>query len=397
MIYDIVLYDWSMGETFHILVMLNMQMRPYFRQIVSGISEYAHQHQHPSWNLSLPNYFSFTHSFPTYAAAQYDGVITGVATEQFLNTWGDAGKAVSLIGFPHPCEADLTYSDLSRVIQAGTRLFVEGGAEHIAYSGLDDDGDTWSQEMISAFLTEHPDAALFRHQPDRLYQYEAEREQIVAWLRSLPAQTGILTGNDEYAGRIYEAAGYAGLRPGLDFTVLGLGNDLIYCESLHPALSSIQLPLRRMGYLAAKRLAERLDTPSLPIRHLESGSPLLVKRSSHYFHEVEDSLSDIALATLRAKLSTIRSVSDLAQELGTSRHTLQRRLKAVFGKTPAELIRDLRIQETRRLLSTTDMPLAQVAAYAGFTDQAHMTRILKSELGMTPGQLSRILASPDGN
>lgn len=369
--------------------MLNMQMRPYFRQIVSGIAEYANQHQHPSWKLSLPNYYSYTHRFPVDEADTYDGVITGISKDSFLNRWHQAGKAVSLIGFKQPCTADLTYTDLDRIVRLGTQLLEEGGASHIAYCGLDETRDAWSQEMITGIRALHPTASLFLNQPDYKYQYEQEFILMSDWLKTLPPRTGILTGSDDYAGRIYEAAEHAGCTPGKEFTVLGLGNDPIYCESLRPSLSSIQLPLRNMGYMVAQRLSERLQNPSLPKRHLESGQPMLIKRSSHYFHEVEDPLADKAMSRLRANLATIRSVTELADQVGTSRHTLQRRLKAVLGKPPAEVIREVRIQEARRLLTTTSMTLAEVAADSGFTDQAHLTRVMKAELGKTPGQLVR--------
>ena len=43
-----------------------------------------------------------------------------------------------------------------------------------------------------------------------------------------------------------------------------------------------------------------------------------------------------------------------------------------------------RVARARRLLETTDLPIARVAIDAGFADQAHLTRMLRRHLGVTP-------------
>jgi AraC-like DNA-binding protein len=39
------------------------------------------------------------------------------------------------------------------------------------------------------------------------------------------------------------------------------------------------------------------------------------------------------------------------------------------------------------LLATTDLPLAEIALQAGFADQAHFTRRIRSATGRTPRQI----------
>lgn len=47
----------------------------------------------------------------------------------------------------------------------------------------------------------------------------------------------------------------------------------------------------------------------------------------------------------------------------------------------------IRASEAARLL-TEHVPLVDVAAMCGFTDQSHMGRIFKKVFGVTPGQYS---------
>jgi len=48
-----------------------------------------------------------------------------------------------------------------------------------------------------------------------------------------------------------------------------------------------------------------------------------------------------------------------------------------------------RVERARGLIERAALPLKQVAAACGFTDQAHMTRVIKARLGVTPGQLQK--------
>ena len=83
------------------------------------------------------------------------------------------------------------------------------------------------------------------------------------------------------------------------------------------------------------------------------------------------------------------SVAQLAHEAGVHRVQLARQFRAHFGIPVTVYARQVRIRTAQRLLLATDTPLAQVAAHAGFADQAHLTRVLRAALGNTPGRLRR--------
>jgi len=73
---------------------------------------------------------------------------------------------------------------------------------------------------------------------------------------------------------------------------------------------------------------------------------------------------------------------------------LAREFRKFYGCTLGEIIfRGLRIQFACRKLSTSDMPLVEIAWAAGFSHQAHFSRLFKHHIGMTPTEfrsLSRI-------
>jgi AraC-like DNA-binding protein len=81
-------------------------------------------------------------------------------------------------------------------------------------------------------------------------------------------------------------------------------------------------------------------------------------------------------------------IADLAAELGVSREHLARLVKAELGIGPTRLRSEWRFRLAAGLLARGE-PLARVAAEAGYSDQSHMTRDIKSRLGRTPGRLGR--------
>lgn len=79
------------------------------------------------------------------------------------------------------------------------------------------------------------------------------------------------------------------------------------------------------------------------------------------------------------------SLQALADAAGLSRWHLVRAFDAHVGQTPLEYLRSRRLHRTRELLAT-DMPLAEVAAACGFTDQSHLHRHVLRLTGLTPGR-----------
>ena len=77
-------------------------------------------------------------------------------------------------------------------------------------------------------------------------------------------------------------------------------------------------------------------------------------------------------------------VDRLAKGIGMSPRTLSRWCRQHFGESPAELVRRLRIDEARRLLEETPLPLKDVTARTGFGDASTMWRAFTQRLGVTP-------------
>ena len=83
-------------------------------------------------------------------------------------------------------------------------------------------------------------------------------------------------------------------------------------------------------------------------------------------------------------------VPQLANELSMSRTTLHRRMKEMTGKTTSAFIRDIRMQEARRILSSSsNIRVNEVAYRVGFNDPKYFSHCFKEKFGMLPGEYSQ--------
>jgi AraC-like DNA-binding protein len=82
------------------------------------------------------------------------------------------------------------------------------------------------------------------------------------------------------------------------------------------------------------------------------------------------------------------SLAELAAHAGLSRFELARTFRAQVGLPPHAFQLDLRIARARALLAAGE-PAAAVAATCGFYDQAHLTRVFKRAVGVTPARYAR--------
>ena len=78
-------------------------------------------------------------------------------------------------------------------------------------------------------------------------------------------------------------------------------------------------------------------------------------------------------------------LADLADAAALSVSQFVRQFKASTGDTPHRYLVGLRIRHAQRLLRSSTLPIADIAVRCGFSHQEHLTRVMRSRLGTTPG------------
>lgn len=85
--------------------------------------------------------------------------------------------------------------------------------------------------------------------------------------------------------------------------------------------------------------------------------------------------------------NTKLKIDDLGDELGLSRVQLYRKVKALTGKTPVEILRETRLKRAMQLLKTTDKTVAEIAYEVGFATPGYFSSCFKKQFDKYPTEI----------
>ena len=209
-------------------------------------------------------------------------------------------------------------------------------------------------------------------------------------LRSAPKPLAVLTYDDADAAKVLSAALEAGLRVPEDVAIMGIGNDTVICENQAVPLSSVDHDLERNGYEGAALLDKLMSKPSKPPKPSKPSKPLLlpprgiVVRKSTDTLAADDPTLSAALREIAKRLPTSFGVAEIADALKVSRTNLDRLFAEKFSRSVGKEIVRQRIERAKKLLTTTDKPMKEIAALCGYCNAGYFTNAFRAETGLTP-------------
>ncbi len=113
-------------------------------------------------------------------------------------------------------------------------------------------------------------------------------------------------------------------------------------------------------------------------------TPLLLRGLSAAPIQVDPRLARAA-ALIEARYDQPLTVRDLAAEAGMSQSRFFAWFSRAYGTTPHGALSNARLRAAQRLLSDSDLSIAEIAVRTGHGDQSGLTRRMKAALGVTPG------------
>ena len=81
------------------------------------------------------------------------------------------------------------------------------------------------------------------------------------------------------------------------------------------------------------------------------------------------------------------SVESLAELMATNRSHFQRKVKAITGFSPSELIKTIRLEKAKELLLLKHFNITEIAFQTGFSSQSYFTRCFTQHFGISPTQM----------
>jgi AraC-like DNA-binding protein len=80
-------------------------------------------------------------------------------------------------------------------------------------------------------------------------------------------------------------------------------------------------------------------------------------------------------------------VVELGQQIGMSRSQLHRKLSALTGFSPNEVIRNMRLERARLLLEKKAGAASEIAFQCGFSSPSYFTKCFKEYFGILPSEV----------
>lgn len=158
--------------------------------------------------------------------------------------------------------------------------------------------------------------------------------------------------------------------------------------------------LDRVGTLGAELLNLPLaSSPALPtafriqdvdlVARLAERDPMEAAGSIEPGTEVHPAADwpDLLAADLKATPDLRLGV--WAKGKGLAAETVSRGFASAYGTTPARFRKEIRTRNAIKLINEGGLGLADVAAYCGFADQAHLTRSTVELTGLPPSRLRK--------
>ncbi|MBA3699649.1 MAG: XylR family transcriptional regulator [Planctomycetes bacterium] len=360
----------------------------YCRGVLRGISRYAADR--PDWTLTPltpgPDLAA------SLAAVKPRGIIAHIYERKLARLLSTLNKPlINVCGIMPQLSFPRIGIDDQQVGELAARHFLDRGLRSFACIGHPAHGASIAREL--SFRT-----TLLKHGcgSDRYHVNPAHPfdptcttpllgKDIGTWLKALPRPTGIFCANDILASQVVEACRQHGVAVPEHVAILGVDNDDLLCGLARPPLSSIALPEQEVGLQAAIHLDRLLRGERRILAKPLLLAPLqVVARQSTDLSAIPDVEVARACGVIQMQSHRRLSVSDVANQVGVGRRTLERRFRAVLGRGLAEEIRRCHVERAKELLADPHLSLAVVAERAGFGSGKQFAAAFRGLTGLTP-------------
>ncbi len=364
----------------------------YGRSLLEGVVRYARE-AGPWVFYRMPLYYRELHGdegVVRWAEEWGADAIIAQLTDVDLNVLNRLDIPIIVQNYKERCHglSNLTGDYYGTGVMAA-EFFIRKGYKAFAYYGFTD--TVWMRERGEGFR----DAVSEKGYPVYAFddgrqlsggQWNFDAERVSRWLLDLPKPIALFACDDYYALQITEVCKMYNIDIPGDIAVLGVDNDNLLCNISDPALSSIELDVENGGYEVGKLLHQFIEKKITAPADVIIKPVRIVSRGSTERFAVSDKYIGQVLAYIDENYCNPLSVDDLIRIIPYSRRVLEKKFKSETGMSVYQYIQQQRIEKFAALLITTDLPLTEAAAGAGFPDYKNVSRIFVKMKEMTPLQ-----------
>jgi len=363
----------------------------YAHEVVTGMVEYASQHQHIHF-LNLQ--FNTLESAETKLRdAQVDGLILGLNATEYDTLKNVLPRNTPMINL-HPA---ILHSDIPTVcvdIKSKCRVafdYLTGlGYRHMASFGDSRGGDL--NEVCDELEKLSFERSLSHHTQGIALPRSAYNEldsldniaRLDKWLKSLPKPVGIVIGGGYSAAFLEKSVSRLGFNIPGDIAILSQSDDEI-CLFADPPISAIRNLGPEVGGIAIGILDETLSGCSHPKGRITiASSGVIERRSTGFPAGIPDEIK-CAIRYIRTHACEGIGVDDVLRHVRIiSRTRLYENFPLYFNHSPAAEIMRVRIDAAKHQLINTNLSVGMIGEKCGFSSHSQFTDAFRREMKISP-------------
>lgn len=353
-----------------------------------------HMRSKPDWNLRIVP----REDFPSFLRAGIPSAVSGL----IASCPPDKTALASLANLKHPAvlleypkDRKLLHANRISLISSDNQEVGRLGAKHMLSLGHfasyafvpPKQNYPWALERAKSFCEMIRKSGMTPH----VFGAETQDERnsspndLQAWLRGLPRPAAIMAAYDARAADIVHACRALRLAIPKDITLLGVDNDMLYCENLEPRLSSIQLNCLDQGLIAARELDRLMSSrrTAKRIRSIEVPPTGLVERESTAPIVPAQALVERTRAFIEQFACTGIRVPDVVRHLHVSRRLADKRFRDLAGSTIGSEINRVRLSAVLHKIKAGERSPRKLAAACGFKNAKYLQNLFKRHFGTT--------------
>ncbi|MBN2294914.1 MAG: DNA-binding transcriptional regulator [Pirellulales bacterium] len=366
-------------------------------KVIEGVAAYVREVG--NWSVYIEEFALGKQHLPNLKTWHVDGILADFDDPKVSQDVQE--MRIPVVGFGggygwYNPDSDIPYfyADNKKISRMSADHFLERGFRNFAYCGYPPTKiNGWSFERGEAFQQYVGEAgftcSMYKGHHKTAKNWGVMLESICNWLTSLPKPLGLMAANDKRARQVLEACKTLELRVPEQVAVLGVDNDEMLCQLATPALSSVKLGARQLGYQAASLLDKMISGKSISKYHYTIPPEGVVARASTDVLAIEDrEMAEIVRYVHDHAFDGIKA-QDVVDIAGISRPTLESRFEAILGHSIHTEIRNVQLKRAKELIQSSDLPLKSISRICGFKSIQYLTYFFRQATGQTPAEYRR--------
>ena len=366
----------------------------YGRRICEGIAAYSRANgnlalEFPEWNI-VDN---------IKARCQYDGLIARIWNPSMAEQLKETRLPIVDVYSGEPSNDFVIVDQNAQLIsQLAVRHFIEHHFTRFAFCGYAFQRYSIQRRksFVHALELNHFHCDIFEDKSLSVDKYGKKffgkddyntgirSKRLERWLSRLQKPVAIFCAQDLVALELVKTCYELGINVPREVAVLGVDNDPLLCDFTNPTISSVDPNPFEIGYQAAQALVQWIDDPKHKPKDIKAAPTGLVERMSTQVFPFHEPWMTDALVYIRQNIARNINASEVISFLKLSHTTVEKAFRARLGVSVRQEIAKVRINEAKRLLEKTTLPLAKVCSLSGFSSKAYFTAAFKEATDTTP-------------